>query len=129
MRPMPLLAPVALAAALVVGCSSSGTSTGDLSGKTLAKETGKKTVTIDAADNVFQAPYTSVSPGTTVTFENVGHNEHNVLSVGDGFTSSKLLRPGDSYSVTFKDAGDFQFYCSLHGTPTSGMTGGVRVVG
>lgn len=128
MRSLPVLVPAALCAALVVGCGSSSVSTGDLSGQSLSKETGKSAVTIDVEDNVFQAQYTAISPGTTVTFKNGGHNEHNVISVGDGFPGSKLLQPGDSFKVTFKDAGDFQFYCSLHGTPTSGMTGGVRVV-
>jgi plastocyanin len=129
MRPLPVLIPAALCAALVVGCgSSSSTSTGNLDGKKLAKETGRQAVTIDAADNVFEAQYTSVSPGTTVTFKNAGHNEHNVISVGGGFKDAKLLQPGDTYKVTFTSAGDFQFYCSLHGTPSSGMTGGLRVV-
>ena len=30
---------------------------------------------------------------------------------------------------TLLKAGDFRFYCSLHGTATSGMDGGVRVEG
>lgn len=129
MRPLPVLVPAALAAAIVVGCGSSSPSTGNLDGKQFDQQTGKKSVTIDAADNVFQAPYTEISKGTTVTFKNAGHNEHNVVSVGSAFPTSKLLQPGDSYTVTFKNAGDFQFYCSLHGTPTSGMTGGARVAG
>lgn len=130
MRRLPLLVPAALAAALVVGCgSSSSSSTGSLDGKKITKETGKKSVTIEAQDNVFVAQYTSVSGGTTVTFDNTGHNRHNVISVGDGFKSSNLLEGGDTYKVTFPDDGDFTFYCSLHGTPTSGMNGGLRVVG
>ena len=129
MRPLPVLVPAALCAVLVVGCgSSSSTSTGDLDGKKLSKETGRQAVTIDAADNVFEAQYTSVSAGTTVTFKNAGHNRHNVISVGEGFKSSGILDPGDTFKVTFPSAGDFQFYCSLHGTPSSGMTGGLRAV-
>lgn len=130
MRRLPLLVPAVLTIALLVGCgSSSSSSTGDLDGKKLADETGRTSVTIEAQDNIFEAEYTEVSSGTTVTFDNTGHNRHNVISVGDGFTSSKLLEGGDSYKVTFPDDGDFAFYCSLHGTPTSGMTGGLRVVG
>lgn len=130
MRRPPLLVPAVFAAVLVVGCgSSSSSSTGNLDGKKLAKETGRKSVTVEAQDNVFEAQYTSVSGGTEVTFKNTGHNRHNVISVGDGFKSSKLLEGGDTYEVTFPDDGDFAFYCSLHGTPTSGMNGGLRVVG
>ena len=36
--------------------------------------------------------------------------------------------PGDEGAVTFDEVGDFPYYCSLHGTPTKGMIGGIRVV-
>jgi plastocyanin len=29
--------------------------------------------------------------------------------------------------VQFDDAGDYPYYCSLHGTPTAGMDGRIRV--
>ena len=106
-----------------------GPSTGSLAGQKISDETGRRAVTIEAVDNVFAPQFTSVSTGTTVTFENAGHNRHDVISVGHGFGSSHILEPGDTWKVTFRTAGDFRFYCSLHGTPTSGMTGGVRVVG
>ena len=70
-----------------------------------------------------------MSKGTTVTFTNAGHNKHNVLSVGDGIRGVEGPRPGGTWRVTLDKAGDFRFYCSLHGTATSGMDGGVRVVG
>ena len=63
-----------------------------------------------------------------MTFVNRGHNKHNVVAVGDGFKRSDILERGDSYKVIFEKPGDFALYCSLHGTASSGMTGGVRVV-
>ena len=129
MRATSTLVLSALAVALLVACgSSSGASTGSLSGQKLRTETGHRSVTIEAVDNVFDPKFSSVSTGTTVTFRNAGHNKHNVISVGDGFGSSKILEPGDTWKVTLRKDGDFRFYCSLHGTPTSGMDGGVRVV-
>jgi plastocyanin len=130
MRRVAAFATVAFLGGLLVACGgSSGSSTGSLTGQTIRRETGRKTVTIQAIDNEFDPKFSAVSKGTTITFENAGHNKHNVLSVGDGFGASKILDPGDTWEVTMQDAGDFRFYCSLHGTPTSGMDGGVRVVG
>ena len=120
--------PFALMAVVLVGCGSDSSSGGDLSGKQFQNEQNKKSVTVDAIDNNFEAPYITVSKGTTVTFVNKGHNKHNVVWVGDTFKASPLLDRGGSVKVTLENDGDFAFYCSLHGTPTSGMTGGVRVV-
>ena len=66
---------------------------------------------------------------STVTFAVKGHNRHNVIWVGDTFKASPLLDPSESVKDTFDDTGDYAYYCSLHGTPTSRMTGGIRVVG
>jgi len=126
-RSLPLLT---LGAVVLVACGGSGgTSTGSLKGEKIESETGRKAVTVEAVDNAFDPKFSSVSKGTTVTFENTGHNPHNVISVGDGFGRSKVLAPGERWKVTLEDAGDFRFYCSLHGTATSGMDGGVRVEG
>ena len=129
MRHISTLVPTALVLGLLVACGSNGgPSTGSLSGQKISNETGARAVTIGAADNAFDPQFSSVSAGTTVTFRNTGHHPHNVISVGHGFRSSRILEPGDTWKVTFRKAGDFRFYCSLHGTPTSGMDGGVRVV-
>jgi hypothetical protein len=53
---------------------------------------------------------------------NDGRNTHNVTpSRGDKSDGSGNLRPGKSYVRTFDDAGTFAYYCTLHGTPTSGQ--------
>lgn len=114
----------------LVGCGSDGSSSGaDLSGKNFDNEQGKRAVTVDLVDNKFEPAYVTVSTGTTVTFDNTGHNRHNVISVEDGFESiTSPFTGGESHKVTFDDAGDYPYYCSLHGTAARGMTGGIRVV-
>ena len=124
------LVPLALVSVVLVGCGRDGSlSGGDLSGKKFENERGKRSVTVEAVDNNFVPHYITVSKGTTVTFINKGHNRHNVIWVGDTFKASALLDPDDSVKVTLEEAGDYAYYCSLHGTPTSRMTGGIRVVG
>ena len=119
---------IAFAGVAVAACGSNTSSSQTLNGKKFRVETGTRSVTVDMVDNNFQPEYVTVRAGTKVTFLNRGHNRHNVFSVDDGFTSSGFLGRGDSWKVTFKDAGDYPLYCSLHGTATSGMVGGIRVV-
>jgi plastocyanin len=94
-------------------------------------ETGAEEVTVDAVDNNFKPKYIEVSVGTEVTFVNDGQNVHNVLPVEDGAfepIEASGFDPGEENSVFFDEAGDFPYYCSLHGTTTKGMIGGIRVV-
>ncbi len=124
-----VLVPLALITATTAGCGSDGSpSSVDLTGKKLENEQGKRAVTVAAVDNNFEPGYITVSTGTKVTFVNQGHNRHNVIWVDDAFAPSRLLDADDSVKVTLEDAGDYAYYCSLHGTPTSGMRGGIRVV-
>ena len=90
-----------IAAMLVVGCgSTSSSSTGSLDGKKITNQTGNKSVTVEAVDNIFEAAYIAVSAGTTVTFDNTGRNRHNVISVDDGFESIETRSTaGDSVKV------------------------------
>lgn len=125
-----VLVSLALTAGVLVGCGSDGSSNGvDLSGKRFEKEKGTRAVTVEAVDNKFEPAYVTVSTGTTVTFDNTGHNRHNVISVEDGFESiTSPFTGGESHKVTFDAAGDYPYYCSLHGTAARGMAGAIRVV-
>jgi plastocyanin len=92
--------------------------------------TGQAEVVIEARDNKFEAKYVIVSPGTRITFDNKGRNPHNVVPVAkDQFETiaADELQPGDTAILQFDDAGDYPYYCSLHGTPTAGMDGRIRV--
>lgn len=103
----------------------------DLSGASFTDQTGKAEVQVLARDNTFVSQYVEVSAGTKVTFANKGQQPHDVLPATDGsFTGIQPedFQPGDSGVVTFDEPGDYSYYCSLHGTPTKGMTGTVRVL-
>jgi len=71
-----------------------------------------------------------VGRGGAVTFENDGRNQHNVLPVVDGAFApieAEAFQPGATATATFDTIGDVPYYCSLHGTPTRGMIGAIRV--
>ena len=93
---------------------------------------GQSTVAIQVVDNAFRSQFTKVSPGTKVTFSNVGRNPHNVVSVNSNqFTDipTDKFQPGMSGTITVPDQpGEVPFYCSLHGTPRAGMNGRLLVV-
>ncbi len=94
-------------------------------------ETGQTEVTVDARDNIFKPVYIEVSKGTTVRFVNEGRNRHDVVPVEEGQFAEiepDAFEPDDEGTITFDEAGDYPYYCTLHGTPTTGMIGGVRVV-
>ncbi len=45
----------------------------------------------------------------------------------DTFNSGTLSTAGQTFTHTFNTAGSFGYYCSFHGTPTTGMRGTVVV--
>jgi plastocyanin len=77
-------------------------------------------------------PYIEVRAGTKVTFTNRGRNQHDVQPVDAGSFApipATDFQPSDGDSITFELPGDYSYYCSLHGTPTKGMIGAIRVLG
>jgi plastocyanin len=84
---------------------------------------------VTALDNTFRAADIEVHPGTTVTWENKGRNDHDVLPVEGGAWGVEVegFRPGDVYSTTFDEPGVYRYYCSIHGTTDEGMVGTVVV--
>lgn len=125
---------ILLGSALIVvvlgGCGGSSSAGVDLSGKRFEDRRGQRTVTLDAVDNNFRPQYVTVSAGTKVVFTNVGRNQHNIIPVNGTFREVATVdfEPGDHATMTFERAGDFPYYCSLHGTPAKGMNGAIRVV-
>lgn len=97
----------------------------------VATETGEEEVVVDAVDNNFKPKYIEVSKGTAVRFVNEGRNIHNVLPVQEGAfepIEADEFDPEDEDVIVFDEVGEFPYYCSLHGTKTKGMIGGIRVV-
>ncbi len=123
--------------ALVVfaGCGSHASSSASTTPTTASPvnyvdKTSEKTVTITARDDYFTPQFVKVRAGTTIVFENNGHNEHNVISADGSFSNIETdgFAPGTSTKVVFDKPGTHTFYCSLHGAPTAGMYGTVLVV-
>jgi len=124
-----------IATALVAACGGGGGSGAEgvgIGDENFVDLTGSDDVTVDALDNNFSPEYVEVAAGATVTFSNNGRNQHNVFPAEDGAfapIATSELGPGESASITFEEPGDYPYYCTLHGTPTKGMMGAIRVTG
>jgi plastocyanin len=107
-----LLTATALAAVLVA-CSDSG---------------GPGTQSdIEVRDNAFSPSALTADAGTTLTWEWTGGSPHNVTWVGPGAPAASATQTAGTYQRTFDAAGVYDYYCTIHGTPTSGMRGSVTV--
>ncbi len=103
----------ALVAAVALGCSSSSTSPSG----------GGHTTSISLQNTAFNPSLDSVAVGATVTWTNndaVTHNVTYASGPGSAFASGGLSN-GATYSHQFTAAGTYVIYCTIHGTPTSGM--------
>jgi plastocyanin len=107
------------------------TAVADMNKAQIVDNTGQAAVTVNARDNYFDPKYIEVSKGTSITFLNDGRNVHNVLPVAeDAFTpiETGAFDPGAQGQITFDEVGEYPYYCSLHGSKTKGMVGGIKVV-
>ena len=55
----------------------------------------------------------TISMGTQVTWVNKDDVPHTVVSVDHNF-KSKALDTDEKFSFTFRDAGTYEYYCSVH---------------
>jgi len=72
-----------------------------------------KAVAIDIDNFKFGVVTLDVAAGTTVTWTNRDDVPHTIVSLTKVF-KSPALDTGDPFSFTFKDAGTFEYYCSMH---------------
>jgi plastocyanin len=72
-----------------------------------------KPIAVDIDNFKFGIISADVAAGTTVTWTNRDDVPHTVVSLKKVFKSPPL-DTGESFSYTFKDAGTFEYYCSLH---------------
>ncbi len=86
---------------------------------------------IQSLDNTFRPDRIEVAAGTEVVWENVGRNDHDVVPADGGSwgVSKDAFGPGATYSHVFTEPGEVTYYCTIHGTPTVGMTGTIVVTG
>jgi plastocyanin len=105
--------------AIVAACSDSGTDT------TSAPDDngGGANAEITIAEFAFSGPE-SVSVGDTVEVTNNDSTGHTWTADGGEFDSG-TLNPGDTFDITFDEAGEFDYFCSIH----PNMTGTITVEG
>jgi plastocyanin len=83
--------------------------------------TGQEDATIQMVDACFTATVTTVDPGTPVTFVNVDEFVHNVG--GNQWGHFDDIHDGETFRVSFDEAGTYPFACNYH----PGMTGAIVV--
>lgn len=76
-------------------------------------------------DNSFDPPVLSVTVGRIVAWQHEGSNPHTVtsgsptMSPGALFDSGTLSN-GNGFTFTFSEAGNFPYFCKIHGAMMSG---------
>jgi plastocyanin len=74
-------------------------------------------------DTVYQPNPVQVSVGDTVTWTNYDTQSHTVISGVSGQPDGKFdsspnfnppLAPGQTFSHTFTEAGEYSYFCALH---------------
>lgn len=89
--------------------------------------TAPNNAAVQVKDNTFDPASASVKAGGTVTWQWVGSAQHNVTWVNPSGTSDSPTQATGTYTRNFSGAGRYDYFCSLHGTATSGMRGSVAV--
>ena len=99
--------------------TATGASGGNITATSVSIVPGSSSLT----DTAFQPNPVQVSVGNTVTWTNNDSQPHTVTSGSNGqpdnkFNSSPnfspLLNPGQTFSFTFTQAGDYPYFCMLH---------------
>jgi len=73
-----------------------------------------ESVAVEIKDFLFSPSTLSVKAGTKVTWTNTDSAPHTVTSDSGTTLNSKTLSNGDSYSVTFEEAGTIAYHCAIH---------------
>jgi plastocyanin len=101
-RARPPLAALALAGAVLAGCSSG--------------EPPQGTVNVPMYDNFFAREVTRVPVGATVRFPNQGRAPHNALAVDGSWRTPERIGADQAAAIVLDAPGVYRFYCSFHAT-------------
>jgi len=105
---------------LVAGALGCGGSSG-----TTGPSGGGHTTSLVMSGSAFSPSPDTVTAGATVTWTNHDGIAHTVTSApgsADTYNSGNVAGSG-TFSHTFNTVGTYDYYCTIHGTPTSGMRG------
>lgn len=96
----------------------------DANTREIRNATGQAEVTVEAGDNFFNPTVLTISKGTKVTWKNIGNIDHTVTS-SEGSPKSGLdsgtLKAGETYSFTFDEVGDYNYFCEFHAAKMKGV--------
>jgi len=110
LRSIALPLAIAVSTLAFAACSGSGSGTGG------AGSTPVATSTVDLPPSYKFVPADiTVAAGTTVTWTNHDNFTHSVQFKDGGLpTDPQLMKPGETATFTFKNAGTYHYQCSLH---------------
>lgn len=102
-----------------------------------ADKPSEQATAVKIIDTDFRPVKVMVAVGATIEWKQVGDQPHSVTAADGSFDSSpecgpldsdKCLGEGDRFTHTFDQAGEFTYYCRVHGLPDgTGMVGTVIV--
>jgi plastocyanin len=76
-------------------------------------ENSKSRYAVEISDFSFQPAVLKVPTGSVVTWTNKDEEPHTVVSTDNAFRS-RALDTDESFSFTFKKAGSYKYFCSMH---------------
>ncbi len=82
---------------------------------------------VSVRDHAFEPARVSVPRGDVVVWTWNGRAEHNVTWVEPGLVDSPTQADGTHEARMPAVAGEFGYYCTIHGSPSAGMRGAVVV--
>ena len=91
--------------------SVAGAQKASVAGAQIQQKQATRTVLIQNFS--FKPAHITVKRGTRVTWINKDMTKHTATASNGAFDSG-VLRPGQSYSHTFKTAGKWGYYCKIH---------------
>jgi plastocyanin len=83
-------------------------------------------VNVGSGGNFFAPVNTNIAVSDRVIWHWVGNN-HDVASTNGAWTTSPIQGIGTTFTNTFSASGTYFYFCTVHGTATSGMKGSVVV--
>ena len=84
-------------------------------------------VQVGNGGNTFNPVTTNIFVNDQVLWTWFGSVNHNVTSTNNAWAASPTQNNGKTFTNTFTSAGTYFYYCTIHGTPTSGMKGAIVV--